>query len=340
MTINSTTKTISIIVPVYKVEKYINRCIKSVLNQTMSNYELILVDDGSPDNCGKICDEWAKKDSRIRVIHKNNGGLSSARNAGLDIASGDYVTFIDSDDVIHPDYLKCLLDLCLKYNAQIAVGKIVRFRTFEMPIISKIVECECKVGTGKEVMAFTLEDWHIGANYISSCGKLYKSEILAGIRFPEGRLFEDEYITYKLYDRANRIVETRLELYFYYENCNGITANLDLLKFTDEFNAQWERMCYFEEKNYYDLFACAVKRYLQTAKWNMSQSLQINNPPEKIRRFQSRFRQVLDIAVEYQLVDFLQDYDFFVLAYPERKDYYRIKRFIKKGLKKWRTSEK
>ena len=93
---------LSIIVPVYNVEKYIERCIKSILNQSFTNFELILVDDGSPDNCGKICDEYKKKDSRIKVIHKKNGGLSDARNAGLNIATGKYIGFVDSDDIIHP----------------------------------------------------------------------------------------------------------------------------------------------------------------------------------------------------------------------------------------------
>ena len=96
---------VSAIVPVYNVEKYIYRCVDSILNQTFSDFELILVDDGSPDNCPQICDEYAKKDSRIKVIHKENGGLSSARNAGLDIASGEWISFIDSDDWIHKDYL-------------------------------------------------------------------------------------------------------------------------------------------------------------------------------------------------------------------------------------------
>ena len=119
---------ISIIVPVYKVEKYIHKCIDSILNQTFKDFELILVDDGSPDNCGKICDEYAKKDSRVIVIHKENGGLSSARNSGLDIARGDYIGFVDSDDYIENDMYELLYNLCEENNCDISsCSSIIHF---------------------------------------------------------------------------------------------------------------------------------------------------------------------------------------------------------------------
>ena len=117
---------ISIIVPVYKVEKYLDRCIESVLAQTYTDFELILVDDGSPDNCPAMCDAWAEKDSRIRVIHKPNGGLSSARNAGLDIMKGEYVTFIDSDDTVLPNYLERLLTALTVNSADVSVCSLKR----------------------------------------------------------------------------------------------------------------------------------------------------------------------------------------------------------------------
>ena len=111
---------ISVIVPVYKVEKFLDRCINSIIQQTFTNLEIILVDDGSPDRSGEICDEWKMKDKRIRVIHKENGGLSDARNKGLDVATGDYVAFIDSDDWIDPDMFQLLYDATQKYQADIA----------------------------------------------------------------------------------------------------------------------------------------------------------------------------------------------------------------------------
>ena len=111
---------ISVIVPVYKVEKYLDKCVESIVNQTYKNLEIILVDDGSPDNCPAMCDEWAEKDERIRVIHKENGGLADARNAGMDIATGDYIGFVDSDDWIEPNMYEVLLKNALKYDADIS----------------------------------------------------------------------------------------------------------------------------------------------------------------------------------------------------------------------------
>lgn len=120
---------ISVIVPVYNVEKYLSRCVKSILRQSYTDFELILVDDGSPDNCPILCDKWAKSDSRIHVIHKKNGGLSSARNAGIKISIGDYLFFVDSDDVIHPDSLQILASCVHQSDAQIALGRFARFQS-------------------------------------------------------------------------------------------------------------------------------------------------------------------------------------------------------------------
>ena len=114
---------VSIIVPIYKVEPYLRRCLDSIVNQSYTNLEIILVDDGSPDNCPQICDEYASKDNRIKVIHKKNGGLSDARNAGLDICKGEYISFVDSDDWVDEKYIETLLDLAIKENVDIAIGE-------------------------------------------------------------------------------------------------------------------------------------------------------------------------------------------------------------------------
>ena len=111
---------ISVIVPVYKVEKYLNKCVQSIVNQTYKNLEIILVDDGSPDNCPEMCDEWAKKDSRIKVIHQENAGLAEARNSGISVATGEFFMFIDSDDHAEPDMIELLLNLSMEYNADVS----------------------------------------------------------------------------------------------------------------------------------------------------------------------------------------------------------------------------
>ena len=133
---------VSIVVPVYNVEKYLNRCIFSIVNQTYKNIEIILVDDGSGDNSGTICDEWAEKDARIKVIHKSNGGLSSARNVGVSAVQGEYISFIDSDDYIRPTMIKDLVLCCEKFNADIGISNVMQiYRNFELVMPDQEIYC-------------------------------------------------------------------------------------------------------------------------------------------------------------------------------------------------------
>ena len=191
---------ISIVVPIYNVEKYLNRCIDSIINQTYKNIEIILVDDGSIDNSKMICDEYSNLDNRIVVIHKENGGLSSARNTGIDIAKGKYITFIDSDDFIELDYIEYLYSLILKYDTYISVCKHNVFYNddYKKPLINNI---DYKIS--KEEL---LKDILYGKNYsVSACGKLYLKDLFKDIRYPIGKLFEDNDTTYKLIDKVSYI---------------------------------------------------------------------------------------------------------------------------------------
>lgn len=227
---------ISVIIPVYNVEKYLERCMYSVLNQTYKNLEIILVDDGSPDASGKICDEYLEKDNRIKVIHKANGGLSSARNAGLEIIKGEYVLFIDSDDWIELDMLQHLYTL-LKENpdAQIAECTITVSHTNE----SKILQPKLKVVTkSKKVMLnefYRVSKWKYDT---SVCNKLIRSSILGDFQFIE-TLNEDVEASLELVMRANLLVSSNQKMYHYYVNNNGITrskfslADLDYLDVWD-----------------------------------------------------------------------------------------------------------
>ena len=180
---------VSVIIPVYNTEKYLSRCIKSVLYSEYKNIEIILVDDGSIDSSGLICDSFAKEDDRIRVIHKSNGGLSSARNAGIDIAKGEYITFIDSDDYIHQKYIGYLLEL-LQMNK------------------CNISQCELETGCNetftnrrirRKETVYTINNLFKDRKIkIIACAKLYKSELFETIRFPLDRINEDEFVTYQL----------------------------------------------------------------------------------------------------------------------------------------------
>lgn len=210
---------ISVIVPVYKVEAYLHRCIDSILAQTFSDFELILVDDGSPDNCGAICDEYAAKDNRIHVIHQENGGISAAHNAGIDwvFANSDsqWITFVDSDDWIHKDCLKILYETVALHGTQLCVCRIYR-------TCGEAFLCDSE----KEVLLLSPDDFfEMGRSEIMPVpvsGKLYHKSLLDDLRFPVGKLHEDEFLTYRIVFAAKKISVSTAYLYAYYQNQNSI----------------------------------------------------------------------------------------------------------------------
>lgn len=229
-------KKVSIIVPVFNVKNYIKRCIESIINQTYSNIEIILVDDGSTDNSGNICDEYAKKDKRVKVIHKNNGGLSSSRNVGINISSGKYLCFIDSDDYIENDMIEYLYRGMKKYDVDIVscgFSNIYTNGNKECITIPK----EDIIYSKKEAL-----DIHLLSGYIDdiTCNKMFKKELYENIRYPEGYLYEDMITTYKLIDKANKVALCPESKYNYcrrWDSIGGTKFNdktLFLLKACDE----------------------------------------------------------------------------------------------------------
>lgn len=216
---------ISIIVPVYKVEDYLIRCVDSITNQTYKNIEIILIDDGSPDNSGKICDELRKKDNRIVVIHKTNGGQSEARNKGLDIAKGEYIGFVDSDDYIEENMFETLLDIAEREKADIVSGKIKKiFKNNKYEIIEDHKSIENYSGNDAlvELLKGKITD------YIYN--KIYKKEIWNNIRFPEGKILEDMDVMYLLIEKANKVSCTNKTEYYYVfrENSSISTINTQI----------------------------------------------------------------------------------------------------------------
>lgn len=221
---------VSVIIPVYKVEKYLKRCLESVVNQTYKNIEIILVNDGSPDKCGKICDAYARIDSRIKVIHKENGGLSSARNAALDIVSGEYIMFVDSDDWISEDSLEQL------YEYIDADYDIINFKfSFVKENSKELVEMHNDIKDGYECDLLTyIDKLFLGELNFFICNKLYKKDLFNEVRFPDGRNYEDLATMYKLYFNAKSIVITDYTLYNYWlGNLNSITSNSTIKNMTD-----------------------------------------------------------------------------------------------------------
>ena len=210
---------VSVIIPVYKVEPYLRPCADSVLAQTYKNLEILLVDDGSPDTCPQICDEYAKKDPRVRVIHKENGGLSDARNAALDIARGDYVGFVDSDDWIAPTMYEELVKSALKLDADIAVCGYTESNGVRDLEVKSLAPAE-KSYTVEEAFREVLLTGEI---LVIMCNKLYKRELFDRIRFPKGELFEDGDVFYRLFGRSRRLAHTGGCGYFYRKRAGSIT---------------------------------------------------------------------------------------------------------------------
>ncbi len=213
---------ISVIVPVYKVEPYLRRCLDSIVNQTYQNLEIVLVDDGSPDNCGAICDEYAARDERIRVIHKENGGVSTARNAGLAAATGDWIGWVDSDDWIEPDMYEYLLKNAQAHGADIAVCS--RYEVFPNRQIAWSWESTEVLDTAGALKRL-LENRTM-QNFLWD--KLWKRELFEGLLFPEGWNFEDIAIMYVLFERAQRVVCLPERKYYYRQRQDSIVADITL----------------------------------------------------------------------------------------------------------------
>lgn len=231
---------ISIIVPVYNVENYLVRCIESILAQTFKEFELILVNDGSPDNCGKICDEYAQKDSRIRVIHKSNGGLSDARNSGIEISTGKYIGFVDSDDYIEPDMYEVLYNDIKKCNADIAC--CAYYICFKNERIGSPTSKGLKILSVEEAINM-LPQISPGA-----WNKLYKKEIFEEIRYPVGKLNEDVFILMDLLERANKITFNPSAKYYYLQRQNSITKKGFNSKKWDCIDAWKKNLIYVKNK--------------------------------------------------------------------------------------------
>ena len=211
---------ISVIVPVYKVEKYLNKCVESIVNQTYRDLEIILVDDGSPDNCPKMCDEWAKKDNRIKVIHKQNGGLSSARNAGLDIASGEYVTFVDSDDDIDLSMTWVMYNLLFD-DIDLVICDYQRICDSDEVFIYKNLNIN-KVGLNKG----ELYEEVFGNLNNAVWNKLYRKNLIEDLRFPEGIIHgEDLIFNLNYIKKCNNAIKCDGKFYHYYSRENSITKS-------------------------------------------------------------------------------------------------------------------
>lgn len=251
---------LTVIVPVYNVEKYLHRCIDSILNQTFKDFELILVNDGSTDNSAQICEEYSQKDKRIKVIHKQNGGLSSARNVGLDIAEGEYIGFVDSDDYISHNMFNELYQKIRKHNADLAICNFLYIKEDELfsntyEKLDIVEEFE-----GLEIINQLYQSK--GTQFVVAWNKLYKKKLFNQLRYEDGFLHEDEYIIHKILYRCEKVVYSPRSMYYYVQRNGSIMNTTNNKKSIDIVRAFEDRVKFFRKINNLSLYQKAMDAYI------------------------------------------------------------------------------
>lgn len=300
-------KLISIIVPVYKVEAYLRECIDSIIGQTYKNWELFLVDDGSPDSCGDICDSYAEADKRISVIHKENGGLSDARNCALEKVSGDYITFIDSDDYISENYLQCMLSYANCYDADIVQCDYSRDKNLLNEQKDK-KEKEITIIEGEEILRDYLR---FKKPEVLACAKLYRKELFTSLRFPVGYIDEDNYTTYITCYYAKIFVNINRVLYYYRINQEsisnrpftekkfGILQSTDAIRsFLDGKTTAFDKdVDYYEMRELFQAYNNAIQAHAEEKYQHIIKDI--------VERLTELSRKNIQIDVKYKLLLFL-----------------------------------
>lgn len=269
-------ETISVIVPIYNVEAYLERCIESIVNQTYRDLEIILVDDGSPDNCGVICDEWEKRDSRIKVMHKKNGGLSDARNKGMKIATGDYITYVDSDDWIDLSMYENMMNVLIKEKSDIvACGfrKVTEIETYE---IDKSDPSFLHFSNKDALKALITEE---GLQQVV-WNKIYRRSLVENIFFEKGKYNEDEFWSYQIIGRANKVTIIKNVYYNYFQREHSIINETYSLKRLDGLEGKESRQKYIDSF-YPELSAIARLNLFYSYMYSYQCTLRMMNKSEK-----------------------------------------------------------
>ena len=265
---------ISVIVPIYKVESYLNRCVQSIVDQTYKNLEIILVDDGSPDHCPQICEQWKERDKRIKVIHKENGGLSDARNAGLTIRTGQYICFVDSDDWIHREYIVDLYNSLKENNASISACDICITDkkindNFTCDYVIEQYNTEQALKTLIQGVKFRAVVWN----------KLYSADVIKDEFFEVGKFHEDEFFTYRVIAKAKKLVYIEKKLYYYFQRNGSIMASISS-KHLDILDAYLNRI-EFLNKRFKNLYYIGKLNYCITCIYLYDSMMQSNLKDKK-----------------------------------------------------------
>lgn len=318
---------ISIVVPVYKVEAYLGRCVDSILSQSFADFELILVDDGSPDNCPQMCDEYAEKDNRIRVIHQKNGGAAAARNAGIDSAEGEWLAFIDSDDWVHPDYLKLLYDTAEEQNADVTACRYETVNDATTSDDSPMAPCL----SDENRENYWIND-RTGA--VVPWGKLYRREIFRELRYPEGRIGEDEFVSYKVIFGCEKLAILDNPLYRYYCNAGGVSRTDYFKRLPDIIDCFTEHIEFFKDSPWQKVFRLEVEKYAEA--YSEAIWLLRGKKDDESRRKTQELRSVLKTFMDTHkgMIPFEKRKDIYIAAYPAQELFIRGFGYIKGKLKK------
>ncbi len=315
---------VSVVVPVYKVETYLNRCIESILNQTFQDYELILVDDGSPDRCPQMCDELAEKYNHIHVIHQKNAGLSAARNSGIEWSlkksESEWITFIDSDDWIHPQYLESMLKANLKNNTQVCMGKFCFTEDYTLSTEGNPLDY---IKCVKTESAFT--DESLDPN--SACARLYRKSLFKEIRYPVGKLHEDRFTTYKVLFQFEKTSIVDYPMYYYFVNDEGIVRSSWNPRKLDNVEACENQLEFFKNTENNEMYRYILDDYIHLILFNLRA---IKGKKEFLnyeKQLRNKLKQTLKTHKKLLNLSFSKDYNTYKYAYPFiSKIYNRIKR--------------
>ncbi len=319
---------ISVIVPIYNVYNYLEKCLNSIINQTYKNLEIILIDDGSTDGCGKMCDNYKELDNRIVVVHQKNCGLSNARNKGIEIAKGNLISFVDGDDYLELNMFDELKKNMDKYNSDISIGHYYYLKNDKRIIREKIKKLSF-VSTGYNKFCNIQNEYENLT--VFSWGKIYKREIFNNIRYPEGRIYEDSYIICNVLKEANRVSYLIKPLYNYCYRSDSIVNTFDINHF-DKIDANNKKIVFFLKNDYLDLALKEKNKKMNNIIINLSKMKSYRIKNKKV--FNKYYKELLDTNKEVKWKDASKKVKLFKIF---RRPYisvlaimYRVKDLIKK----------
>ncbi len=306
---------LSIIVPIYNVEKYLSRCIESILNQTFKDFELILVNDGSTDNCKEICEKYKRMDSRIIVANKKNGGLSSARNLGIDISKGDYIGFVDSDDFIDVHMYEILLNTINAYDSDIVICDYYKVNEYDIKKYEKMKS------NNKDIKVENINNIDAIERIITrdikivvAWNKIYKRSLFDNLRYKEGVICEDEFLAHRIFYKCNKVSIINQKLYYYIQRKGSIINSPFSSKDFDKIYAIKDRVDFLNEKKITNLIDKAEKSFMDYFVWNyFTECQRLENIEYELKRLKKEFNSVFYRILDNKFISLNEKITLFIL---------------------------